>query len=356
MKGKLFICMAIVTALHFAMGRADAQKKIIVDRQGKGDFLSISEALQSLDSFSKETRIIFIRNGIYSEKVFITKPKIIFEGESRDGVIITQSVARDIWRCSHDSDWGVATVNINADDITLMNLTIQNMFGFENTSGQVISCATGYRKDADPVRIDGHQMALRTFDGTRIRAINVHFKAFGGDTVSPWNVSNGMYYFKDCTMEGGVDFYCPRGWAYAENCIFIAHTGEASIWHDGSANEDSKTVLKDCSFRGFDGFNLGRFHRDAQFFLINCHFANNMADRDIFLVPTKNVIKWGKRVYYYNCHRDGGDYAWFADNLSSAKDAPVPGMINAQWVFKGRWHPENYSENPDVLKKNNGVK
>jgi pectinesterase len=67
-----------------------------------------------------------------------------------------------------------------------------------------------------------------------------------------------MFYFKDCLMEGGVDFYCPRGWAYAENCTFFANTGPASIWHDGTGNIDFKTVLKNCKFDGYDGFKLGR--------------------------------------------------------------------------------------------------
>ena len=33
------------------------------------------------------------------------------------------------------------------------------------------------------------------------------------------------------------------------------NTGPAAIWHDGSVNPDSKTVLINCSFEGFDGFN-----------------------------------------------------------------------------------------------------
>ena len=184
-------------------------------------------------------------------------------------------------------------------------------------------------------------MALRTMNATRFKAINVHFKAFAGDTVSPWNVENGMFFFKDCIMEGGVDFYCPRGWAYAENCRFIANTGPASIWHDGSRYKDSKTVLKNCSFEGFDGFMLGRYHKDAQFYLINCQFARNMADKDIYLVPTNNTIQWGRRVYYYNCHHEGGDYAWHKDNLNTAAGAPAATQINANWVFHDQWHPEN---------------
>ena len=170
-------------------------------------------------------------------------------------------------------------------------------------------------------------------------------KAFGGDTVSPWDVETGMFYFKDCRMEGGVDYYCPRGWAWAENCEFIAHTGPASIWHDGSKYEDSKSVLINCKFTGYDGFKLGRYHRDAQFYLINCLFANNMADTPIYQVKTTNTIQWGYRVYYYNCHRDGGDYSWFVNNLDKAKGSPKAETINLYWLFGDRWNPINKNNN-----------
>ena len=183
-------------------------------------------------------------------------------------------------------------------------------------------------------------MALRTLNATRLKAINCRFRAFGGDTVSPWEVENGMWYFKDCIMEGGVDFYCPRGWAWAENCEFIAHTGTASIWHDGSKHEDSKTILKNCKFKGYDNFLLGRYHRDAQFYLLDCQFANNMRDSAIYRVPTSNIIQWGHRVYYYNCHREGGnDYGWYANNLPVNIKASD---ITVDWVFKNKWTPNLY--------------
>ncbi|MFZ1858856.1 MAG: hypothetical protein WAU29_15950, partial [Chitinophagaceae bacterium] len=153
----------------------------------------------------------------------------------------------------------------------------------------------------------------------------------------PWEVYNGMWYFKDCIMEGGVDFYCPRGWAWAENCEFITHTGPAAIWHDGSGNEDSKTVLVNCKFNGYDGFMLGRYHRDAQFYLINCVFAKNMRDSAIYIVPTNNKILWGKRIYYYNCHREGGnDFNWYSNNLPAGVKE---NDITVNWVFGNRWNP-----------------
>ncbi|MEK7225352.1 MAG: pectinesterase, partial [Bacteroidota bacterium] len=85
-------------------------------------------------------------------------------------------------------------------------------------------------------------------------------------------------------------------------------------------------------------FMLGRYHRDAQFYLVNCDFANNMRDSAIYRVPTSNIIQWGHRVYYYNCHRDGGkDYNWYGDNLPAGVKATD---ITINWVFGSRWNPE----------------
>lgn len=343
---KLKHIISIVTAftlcvMLFQNSFAQTQiHKIIVDKKGSGDFTSIQSAINSLPDSSAQPQLIYIKNGTYDEKILIVKNNIILEGENRDKVVITQAIARDQWRCKHADDWGVATMNIRGNDITLENMTIENSYGFDNKTSHVIPCEVDTLTHKKTIPFTGHQMALRTMGNTRMKAINVHFKSFAGDTVSPWNVTDGMFYFKDCEMEGGVDFYCPRGWAYAEDCKFYANTGPASIWHDGSANEDSKTVLKDCSFDGFKNFNLGRYHKDAQFYLVDCHFSKNMADKDIYLVPTSNIIKWGRRVYYYNCHRDGGDYAWFMNNLSSAKGSPTADEINAAWVFGKRWHPD----------------
>lgn len=318
-----------------------ASRIITVDKNGRGNFRSIQSAINSLPASIKQPVIIKIGNGVYNEKIFLQKSNIVLQGESREKTIITYAIARDEWRCTQPSDWGVATINIAANDITFKDLTIINSYGLDNNRDRIIVCPLDSINKKRTITKNGHQMALRSMDSsTRLKAINVHFRSYAGDTVSPWNTDNGMFYFKDCIMEGGVDFYCPRGWAYAENCTFISHTGTAAIWHDGSKYEDSKTVLKNCSFKGFDGFNLGRYHRDAQFYLIDCSFAKNMADKDIYLVPTSNIIQWGKRVYYSNCKKDGGDYAWHKDNLNSAKGSPSASNINVDWVFKNKWYPE----------------
>lgn len=322
--------------LVIAMMSCDAQKKIVVDAGGKGNFKTIQEAINSLSDSSGVARTIFIKSGIYKEKIFITKHNIVFEGEERDKTIITQDIARDEWRCDHPDDWGVATMNINGNDITLKNLTVANDYGFNVKESKVIDCTNDTVTHKRTITNGGHQMALRTMKATRLKAINCRFRAYAGDTVSPWNTNDGMFYFKDCVMEGGVDFYCPRGWAWAENCTFYANTGPASIWHDGSGDPDQKTVLKNCVFDGYAGFKLGRYHREAQFYIVDGSFSKNMADTLIYHVPT-TTIKWGERVYYYNCHRDGGnDFSWYKNNLPGNLKADD---ITINWLFKNKWNP-----------------
>jgi PelA/Pel-15E family pectate lyase len=317
-----------------------AQKDIVVAPDGSGNFKTIQEAINSLPADdSKGQRIVLIKKGTYKEKIFIDKNFITLRGEDPKNTIVTISLARDEWRCNNKDDYGTAAINLQGNDITLENLSFINSYGKDATADKEIVCPkeAGNMKTIKP---GGHQMALRSFKTTRLIVKNCIFRAYGGDTVSPWNTWEGMYYFKDCVMEGGVDFYCPRGWALADNCTFICHNNNAAIWHDGSDVQSSKTVLINCKFTGDDGFKLGRYHRDAQFYLLNCSFAKNMADAEIYWVPSKekrDSLKWGKRIYYYNCKTKGGNYAWHKNNLPAGFGI---NDFNAPWVFDYKWNPE----------------
>ena len=338
-------------------------QKITVAKDGSGNYRTIQEAINSLDTVTTKTRTIFVKNGTYSEKLMVEKSFFKLCGESEKGVIIKISLARDVWRCANPDDYGAATVNVKGHDLAFENLTVINSYGFEAKGDSTIICvnessgngaatgAIGKDKYALPrekgeeigkkiVRKDGHQFAFRSMLGaTRLAFLNCTFRAGGGDTVSPWDVEGGMYYFKNCTMEGGVDFYCPRGWAWAESCRFICHNMNAAIWHDGTNYESEKTVIKNCTFEGDKGYKLGRYHRPAQFYLLDCNFDENMADAEIYHVKSGRQSdspepKWGHRVYYQNCHRKGGDYAWHGNNLKI--DAKI---ITVDWVFEGKWKP-----------------
>ncbi len=348
-------------ALIFTSTASFKEKEIVVAKDGSGDFKTIQEAINSLPAAASTQRIICIKKGVYNEKIFIEKNFITLKGEDKDVTKIIISEARDIFRCSHSDDWGVAVINIKGSDIDIENLSFINEYGFNAKEDITIPCANDSVTKEKKVKKDGHQMVLRSFNTTRLFVKNCIFRSLGGDPVSPWNGEDGMFYFKDCIIEGGVDLYCPRGWSLADNCQFICHSKEAAIWHDGSKNQQSKTVFFNCKFSGDDGFKLGRYHRDAQFYLLDCRFAKNMADADIYQKAANppNVIQWGKRVYYYNCHRDGGDYEWHKNNLPA-----VIGIndITAGWVYDYKWKPvleksvveaENTMNVTPVIKSNN---
>ena len=300
--------------------------ELTVAQDGSGQYRTIQAALDAIPAGGHGRVTILIKNGIYHEKLLVTKSNVALVGESRDSTRIVFAELREIWRKAHNnSDWGSAVINIDSavTDLTIANLTVYNNYGTLYGSHE-------------------HQYAVWG-TGTRIIIIDCNILGDGGDTLSLWNKTDGMYYHSNCYFEGWVDFVCPRGWCYITDSRFYGHNLSASIWHDGSSSKDEKFVMRYCRFDGVPGFPLGRHHRDAQFYLLDCIFSREMADRPIYApLNSPNLVPWawGVRHYFYNCHREGGDYGWFADNLSSADGSPAPSNVDAAWTFGGRWDPE----------------
>ncbi len=296
----------------------------VVAQDGSGDYASIQAALDAIPADNASLRVVLVRNGIYREKLYIRAGHLAIVGEDREKTRIVFAELRRLWRAEHGSDWGAAVVNIGerVTDLVIGNLTVHNNYG-------------SLHGDHD------HQFAIRSGSAaTRITLLSGNFIADGGDTVSLWNAAAGMYYHADCDFEGWVDYVCPRGWCYITHSRFFGHDMTASIWHDGSQDEDAKLVIRRSHFDGEPGFPLGRNNRDGQFYLLDNLFSSRMADRPIYLPSPRDTYRWGERYYYSNNHREGGDYAWFADNLSRAPGAPRGDDVTARWTFAERWDPE----------------
>lgn len=334
---RFWLTAAVSVLLMLNTGAQDTSW--VVAQDGSGQFTRIQDAINRAGTDAGKMRIIRIKPGIYREKLFIENNFITLLGEDPANTLIITNQARDIYRCQvNNDDWGVATLNLRGADIRLENLSFINEYGFTVSGDTTVPCPLDSLKKEKTLKRTAHQMALRSFSTTRLYVLNCIFRSGGGDTVSPWNTDDGMFYFRNCVMEGGVDMYCPRGWALADHCTFICRSKEAAIWHDGSKHESAKTVFFNCKFTGDEGYKLGRYHRDAQFYLVDCSFSKEMANEDIYqrMATPPNVIQWGKRVYYYNCHREGGDYGWHANNLPASIGV---NDINAAWVFDYRWKP-----------------
>jgi len=268
--------------------------------------------------------VIFIKPGVYEERLFITRNNIALVGESSKNTIIKTSILRSDWRKTHPSDWGAAAVNINGTDIALVNLSIVNEYGL----------LTGDHE---------HQFAVRGFElSDRIITHNCNIIAGGADTLSLWN-KNGRYYHSHCYFEGHTDFVCPRGTALIENSKFYNQKRSATIWHDGELNSDYKLVVSESEFDGIKGFWLARHHYDAQFYLLNSSFSNNMADKPIFRKRYNNKAVerpnlYGQR-YFFEGNRSENQFSWLEDNFKISDVIPKQYPDLAAWVFDNTWQP-----------------
>lgn len=324
---KAFIALFLLALTTEA---ATVKPDITVAADGRGDFKTIQQALDSIPRESRQRTIIFIKDGVYHEKVRIDPDFVTLRGQSRRGTRIEFAQGTDEFNKQPDQI-GRAVVNINGNDFVMENLTVKNTHGV----------------------IGPHAFAVYgKGDRTVIKDCDV--LSDGADTLALWGDQSGSYLAR-LNIRGSVDFVCPRGWCYMTDCTFyeVNPKAHAAIWHDGSKDKDMKFVLRSCRFDGVDNWILARHHHDAQFFLLDCTFSKAMRD-----LPPKRVIYpiegdkpdetnakknrdldasniWGERAYFYNCHRDGGDYAWHTNNPSFA-----PEQVTAAWTFAGKWDPE----------------
>ena len=277
---------------------------------------------------------ILIRKGIYHQKVIIDRPNIVLVGEDKDS---TTLVLAETAKTQKITDYhgkkvgnGVIVLQEGADDCIISGLTVYNNYGTVVEPGNTT-----------------HQMAIFG-RGTRTIVINCNVWADGNDALSLWAHGGGMYYHADLYLRGlGVDFLCPRGWCYATRCRFEGD-GHAIIWHDGNGNKDKKLVIKDSYFDARRPTILGRYHHDAQFFLLNCKMSSQILDTNIqyaYIDKQPDPNPWGLRAYYWNCYREGGHSGWLNNNINQSEEAPEFHSVTALWTFKDRWNPEERIRN-----------
>jgi pectinesterase len=295
---------------------------ITVASDPTGDFTTIQAAIDAIPQNNSSRKVIFIKRGTYPARIKITRNFITLLGEERHNTRIEYAIRAEDFQKAPDAI-GRAVVNIEASDVTLQNLTV------ENTQPQ-----TG-----------PHAFAIHGEKLSRLIVRDCDILSLGADTFAPWN-KEGMSFVKNCLIKGGVDFLCPRGWCFMEDCSLFEVIRHAALWHDGRKDHDMKFVIRNCKFDGVKDFFLGRRHHDAQFYLLDCTFSDNMSDEYIFrqtypYEPLQNAVNlWGDRAWYHNCHRPAGDYPWHKNNLRSAPGSPKPEDITPAWTFGGRWDPE----------------
>jgi len=165
---------------------------ITVAQDGSGDYKTIQEAVSACQAFQTVNKIIFIRNGIYKEKVlidsFLTNVKLV--GESVEKTVLTFD---DYAGKENMGTFRSYTLKITGDDIVVENLTIENSAG---EVGQAVA-----------LHVEGDRCIFRN-----CRLIGNQDTVYAAGQKS-------RHYFADCYIEGTTDFIFGAATIIFDRCI-----------------------------------------------------------------------------------------------------------------------------------------
>ena len=173
-----------------------AESGSVVAADGTGQYRTIQEAINAAPQTSSHAApwTIKVRSGTYHELVYIQREKhfVRLLGADPKTTIITYGLYASLPGLDGKpiGTFHTPTVWIDADDFTVENIT------FANSAGRV-----------------GQALALRV-DGDRVSFRNCHFLGWQ-DTIL---ANRGRHYFRDCAIEGAVDFIFGAATVFFDQC------------------------------------------------------------------------------------------------------------------------------------------
>jgi pectin methylesterase-like acyl-CoA thioesterase/acetyl esterase/lipase len=225
-----------------------------VSPDGKGDFTSIQKAIDACKAFPDKRVTIFVKNGIYKEKLVIPSCNTFLSilGESAEHTIITFDDHFAKINRGRNSTFYTYTLKVEANDFVLGNITVENSAG--------------------PV---GQALALDV-EGDRCVFYNCRFLG-NQDTM----YAAGMFsrqYFSNCYIEGTTDFIFGEATVLFEKCVL--HSKGDSFITAASTPEGKPFgfVFNECKLTAADGVTkvfLGRPWRAfAKVAYLNCEMGS----------------------------------------------------------------------------------
>lgn len=275
---------------------------ITVSKNGSGDFTSINEAVKHAAPYDT----IFIKNGIYNERIEITFPLNLIGEDSFNTAVEYGMYAQMKPDGEKLGTFRSYTMLVNTDNFSCRNLTVSNNAGFGSKVGQAIAVyAEGNNIFFENCRILGHQDTL--FTGP-LPLKEIEKGGFRGPTEFAER-KTGHHFYKKCYIEGEVDFIFGSAAAYFEDCeLFSLNCGNEINGYVTAAStysgEPYGYVFNKCRFTGCCPDNsvyLGRPWRDhAQTVLIGCYIGEHIRNE---LFHDWNKPQAHNTIFYalYNC-------------------------------------------------------
>lgn len=280
MKNLILLVLTAVTVYT-----AQAQKQLTVAQDGSGNYRTVQEAINAVPDNATTETIIFIKKGVYKEKLVLpeSKCKVTLKGEDKFKTILTYDdyASKKDARGKDIGTSGSASFDIFGADFTAINLT------FENSAGPV-----------------GQAVAVRA-GGNRTIFNNCRFLGFQ-DTI--YTIKAGtLQLYTNCYIEGTVDFIFGAATVWFENCELYCKKGGGYVTAASTqAGANYGYVFYKCKITGdapADSFYLGRPWRPlAKVVFIDC----KMDDQ----IKPEGWNNWGKAenektAYYAEFNNSG---------------------------------------------------
>jgi pectinesterase len=166
-------------------------RHITVASDGTGEFTSVQEAVNSIRAYMSDTTRMFIKAGVYREKIVIPSwvTNLFMKGEGAGKTVITWD---DYAGLNNMGTFRTYTIWIQGSGFTAEDIT------FENSAGPV--------GQAVAVHADGDRAVFR-----RCRLLG------NQDTLLTANQESRQYY-EECYIEGTTDFIFGPATAWFERC------------------------------------------------------------------------------------------------------------------------------------------
>ena len=274
-------CLLFIFSAFSTKAIGQYATKITVAQDGSGDFTRIQDAIDNAKAFPDERITIFIKSGIYTEKVkvYAWNTFLTLKGEDTATTVITWDDHFDKINRGRNSTFHTYTLLVQGDDFRAEKLHIANTAG---PVGQAVALAV----EADrcvirDCRVTGFQDALYTAG------------------------SNSRQYFERCHIEGTTDFIFGPATALFDSCTIHSKSNSFITAASTPKGKPFGYVFRHCRLTadaGVDSVYLGRPWRDfAQVVFLNCymgahirpegwhHWAGTRRDKTAFFAEFDNT-------------------------------------------------------------------
>lgn len=282
---------------------------IHISKDGTGTFTTIQEALDSLSNHEGEDIVIRIHPGIYREQLTLTTPYVTFLGDDAENTILTYDLsAREVMEDGEKrGTFRSYSTLIDTHHFTAKNLTFENSAGPGDMAGQALALyVDGDRILFEHCRFLGNQDTLFT---APLPPKEIEPNGFLGPKQFAPRIT-GRQEYKDCYIEGDVDFIFGGAVAYFDRCTFFSKDTKKAIngyVTAASTPKDQKFgyVMNRCSFESNcppGSVYLGRPWREyAKTVLIRCYLGEHICQ--------EGWHDWGKESAHETCFY--GEYESF---------------------------------------------